>query len=433
MNDNPEGTPNPLNPAPEAPVEAAPAAEPAPVADAAPVAEPVATAPAAESASPATESAAPAAEPTAPTTVEPVAPTTKKKGKAGIIIGIILGVIALGCGVAAALIFFVFNKSGDPVTDAMVKLLNGDNRNIAISGTYAADESGSMPISFSYNAQVDTVAKAGIVNVDISGNLSGMDLNTTVEVRIPGDNKAYLKFSGVKSIFIDALNQSGMSCEGSACDVYINAMISSMQSASPQFGIVASLITLDDKWIMFDNATLSSAFTLPAGIKLDDVSSHKNEVVDTYKKYPFLKSTTNDVKIAKKNNTLYKVEFDYDKLASFTNELASKNGYTSTVTESQLKESLEKAGDIYVEIDGNNNFTRFYAAGQDFAISYPTNVNVATPDDYTTSDSLIEMFSNYIGGFLGGFTDEPTDCKGLGNKCQTPYDDDDDDDYDLDW
>ncbi len=413
MNDNPEGTPNPLNPAPEAPVAAEPVA-----------AEPVATEPAVST---------PAAEPVSePTKIEPVAPAApKKKGKAGIIIGIILGLVAIGCGVAAILIFFVFNKGGDQITDAMTKLLNGDNRNIAISGSYTADESTSMPISFDYNAQIDTVAKAGIVNVNISGNLGGMDLNSTVEARLPGDDKAYLKIGGIKSIFTKALNQSGANCEGSACDAYLEMMISSMKTANPQFGIFASLIELDDKWIMFDNATISSMFTLPTGMKLDDISSHKNEVVDTYKKYPFLKSSTNDLKIAKKSNTLYRVEFDYDKLASFTNELASKNGSSSNVTADSLKQSMEKAGDVYVEIDGSNNFTRFYAGGQDFDISYPSSVNVVAPSDYTTSETLIELLGNMITGF-SGLKSGSTNI--IDDDYDYDYDDDeDDDDSILNW
>lgn len=408
MNDNPEGTPNPLNPAPEAPVEAAPVTEPAPA------------------------PAVPESEPTAPVAVEPVAPTPKKKGRAGLIIGIILGVIALGCGVAAILIFFVFNKGGDPVTDAMTKLLNGDNRNVAVAGTFDYSSTGT-PISVTYNAQVDTVAKVGVVTADISGSANGMSMDVNAEVRFPGDDKAYLKFSGIKKIFTDALKQSGIDCDSVDCDSYISMMLgdgTNTTSSSSPMSIFSSLISLDGKWIMFE-ANITDSFSLPSGMKLDDISSHKNEVVDTYKKYPFLKSSTNDLKIAKKNDTLYKIEFDYDKLASFTNELASKNGSSQTVTAADLQKSMAEAGDIYVEIDGNHNFTRLNVGGQDLAITYPSNVNVVAPDDYTTSDTLIEMF----GGFLSAFTGGVKDCDSESDGCSLieDDDDDDDDDYDLDW
>ena len=157
-------------------------------------------------------------------------------------------------------------------------------------------------------------------------------------------------------------------------------------------------------------------------MKLDDISSHKNEVVDTYKKYPFLKSSTDNLKISKKKDALYKVEFDYDKLASFTNELATKNGATSNVTADDLKKSLASAGDIYVEIDSNKNFTRFYAAEQDFDVTYPSSINVVAPSDYTTSDSLVEIFANIIMSFMGGASS--TDCtNSTSANCLPTYED----------
>ena len=165
---------------------------------------------------------------------------------------------------------------------------------------------------------------------------------------------------------------------------------------------------------------------------------YKNEIVDAYKKNPFLKSSTKDLAIAKKNDTLYKIEFDYDKLANFVNEVSSKNGGSYSVSASDLQSSLSSLGDIYVEIDGNNNFTRLYANGQDLTITYPSNINVVTPDDYTTSDSLMEIFSSMFGGFSGSISGGNIyDC---GDKCDVDdydidlnLDDLDDDDWDWIW
>ncbi len=102
MNENPEGAAAPLTPAPEA---AAPAPAPAPAAEApAPAPAP-----------------APAASPTtAPLDAAPVAPATApvapKKKKTGLIVGLVLGFLAI-VGVVVALLFvFVFNKGGDPVS-----------------------------------------------------------------------------------------------------------------------------------------------------------------------------------------------------------------------------------------------------------------------------------------------------------------------------
>ncbi len=422
MNDNPEGSPNPLTPAPEA---AAPAPAPAP-AEVAPAPAPVAPEPVAP------------AEPAAPVAAAPVAPAPKKK-KTGIIIGVILGIIALGCGVAALLFFFVFNKTTDPATDAMVKLLNGDNRNIAIAGTFEYGES-AMPLSIGYNAQFDTVAKAGVVTATISGTTEGMTMNIDVEARATGDEKAYLKFSGIKNMFTDALKQSGIDCDTVDCTTYIE-MIASTGDTTGSLGMLTSLFALDGKWILLDGVDLTSSFSLPTGMKLDDISSHKNEIVDTYKKYPFIKSSTENLKISKKNDTLYKLDIDFDKLASFTNEVASKNGDSTTVTADELKATISNADDIYAEIDNNKNFTRFYMGGQDLAITYPSSVSVSAPDTYTTSEELMTIFGQMFGGlnFGGGVKDCAVDSEGCIEYPDDDYaydildDDDDEEDSDWDW
>ena len=277
---------------------------------------------------------------------------------------------------------------------------------------------------------------AGVVTANISGSASGMTLDVNAEVRFPGDDKAYLKLSGLKKIFTDTLKQSGVDCDTVDCDSYISLMTSGMSStgSSSDFGsIFVALLDIDGKWIMFEGADFTSYLTLPTNMKIDDISSHKNEVVDTYKKYPFLKSSTENLKISKKYDTLYKLEFDYDNLANFTNELASKNGSSQTVTASDLKSSMASAGDIYVEIDGNHNFTRLNAGGQDFAITYPTNINVVTPDDYTTSDTLMKLFGNFFGGFTGGLTDCGDKCDVIEDEDEDDDEDDDDDDLLFNW
>lgn len=374
MNENPEGAQTPLTPAPEA---AAPA--------------------------PATEAPAPA--PAAPEPVAPAAPAAPKKKKTGLIIGLVLGFLAIVGGVVAILFIFVFNKSGDPASNAFQKLLNGDNRNIAVSGR--VDVNTGTAATINYTAAIDSVAKAGTVSARINTNVNGLDAEVEVEARLTGDENVYLKVSGVKDIYLNALKQYGFDCDEMDCDSLIS---SSTSSSNDMF---SGFLSLEDKWIKIEGAKITSAFTLPAGLKLDDISSHKNEVIDLYKKYPFIVSDTKDLKIAKKNDTLYKITIDYDKLASFANEAVKNSGQSVDV--SQVKDAIEKAGDVYAEIDNNGNFTRLYAGGQDITISYPTNITVSAPEDYTTSSELESIFGQIFSSFSGGssnynYYNEIDDC-----------------------
>lgn len=410
MNENPEGVAAPLTPAPEA---AAPAPAPAP------------------------EAAAPVATDAAPAVAVP------KKKKTGIIIGSIIGALVLAGGVAAILVLFVFGKSGDPMTNAMAKLLNGENRNIAVSGSFDYEMMGT-PLTVGYNAQFDTVAKAGVVTADLSGSFNGMDLSANVEARMAGDDSAFIKISGIRDMFTNMISQSGIQCTGTECDTYIDTMISGMGSFDPTGGMLSAIVQLDGKWIKLSGVNLTSSISLPAGLSLDGINSHKSELTEAYKKNPFIKTSTENLKITKKANTLYKISFDYEKMANFSNEVAKIFGSSETnATASQMEAAYKDAGDIYVEIDGNNNITRLYfeipnMSTQDFTISYPANVNVAAPDDYTTSDIFNSIFQSFGGGSYSLNGGTVTDCDSETDDCIEDIDyidslDDLEDSSNFDW
>ncbi len=428
MNDNPEGAPNPLNPAPGA-------AAPAPAPEA-PVAAPVAPEPVAPVAEPVMTAAEPVAE--APATTAAV-PAPKKKKKTGMIIGIILGLIAIGCGVAAILVFFVFNKGGDPVTNAMVRLLNNDERNIGVSGTFAYDYMG-YPINVSYNAQIDKTAKAGVLTANLSGSFLGGDANVSLEGRATGDDNLYVKVDGIKDIVFSSFN---VDCDSSDCDALLAQGLSTMDSSMDYIStMIMSLASIDGEWIKIEGVNILSYISLPTGLSFDDYNSHKSEVVELYKKYPFVTSSTNDLKISKKNDTLYKLGFDFDKMASFVNEISKSycdkdaDCGQKTVTASDLKSTIGSVDDVYVEVDGKGNFTRLYAGGtqagdQDLSITYPANVNVSVPSSYKNFSEITSMFGALMGGLMGG-SSSYSYSYGYDDQSTTIYTDDDDDD-DSDW
>ena len=176
MNENPEGTPNPLNPTPAAAPTPAPAPAPAPT-------------------------AVPAPEPEQPGSI--VEPAKKKNGKKiGIIIGVIAGVLALGGGVAAALMLTVF-KPADAVPLAIEKALSGNYKYVAlqgnISGTPTADSSfGVSSLNINFDAQVDMVSRSNSLSATIAASAGDeQDVSFNVEETQVAGGDMFIKLDGL--------------------------------------------------------------------------------------------------------------------------------------------------------------------------------------------------------------------------------------------
>ena len=422
MNENPGETPNPLNPTPAAapvtptPVEPAPAAQPAPAAEA---------------------------------PVAPGAPVKKKK--TGLIVGIICGILILGCAIAAILFFFVFNKGGNEsssLTDAIVKLINGENKNIAVATEIDFNSGDGLTINAKVSSEFNIADQIGSMTVDLTIPNEGGSIDLNIESRSVDDGNAYVKVSGIKDYLIDMIEQNtGLDCDTDDCSTYLEMMSSSAGSYSDPF---STLMDIDGEWVKIEaNDIFGNLFgSMLSVIDIDSISENKDKIVELYKKYPFITSSTENLNISKKKDNLYKLGIDYDKAASFINELGDSitncvgaESYNCAerrkVTADNLKDAFEISGEFYVEIDNNNNITRLYVASEgstdvDLAISYPSEVKVEKPTNVTTKDisSLFSIFGGSIymgGGDIYDYDDDDYDWD---------WDDDYDydyDDYDWDW
>ncbi len=424
MNDNPVGTPNPLNPAPTEPV--APA-EPKP----AEVATPVETA--------------------APVEVAP------KKKKTGLIVGLIIGLIALiGGAVAAVLVLFVFNKSADAVPAAVTKVLSGEIKNFAINGVLTANGEDSIVSGLSVNldAKLDVASMTNSVTANVDATIGEMNLDFTFDERQVADGDIYIKVSGladsVTSMLTSALSQSGIDCDEADCDTLVEQMISGSEVSQ-----LALIDAIEGEWLHADSSDFSRIGSNITNNEtqclvnaIAGASNYDKNVAEIYKQNPFVTYSTENIAIAKKKDAIYKLGLDYAKMAGFVNamqnsalanDLLACSGATATkkdVTESDIQQIFSNFPTVYAEIDNNNNFTRLYftidqiGLTADLAISYPDSVTVEEPSSYLEmSDYLTELMQS-LGGLssYGGFEVEDTEYD---------YDDGDwgieIDDWDLDW
>ena len=218
MNENPGGTPNPLNPNPVAgpsPVGPAPMPNPTLVSDPMltsapnPVTNPVSAQPATGAPTVPVESLAPANRP-----MEQAAPTPvpEKKKKTGLIAAIIaVLVVLIGGGVAAAMVVMNMNKS-DPVMAAMSKIMSGEAPDkVAIDGNIdIAINNKFSPISeikIALNSKVIATSAVNESVAKVTATLRNIgDLEIEFDEVYAGNGDLYFKIDGAKS----ALEKSGL-------------------------------------------------------------------------------------------------------------------------------------------------------------------------------------------------------------------------------
>ena len=385
MNDNSVGTPNPLNPAP--------AAEPAAPA---PVAEPVS---------------------------EPVVP---KKKQTGLIVSLIIGLIVLiGGAVAAVLVLFVFNKSADAVPAAIAKVISGEAKDYAISGTITAagdDSSAFGGVSLTLDAKINTASMTNSITADVNTSISGMDLYFTFDERTVSKDKMFIKIDGVTDSITDLmmtmLEENGIDCDEMDCDALIDQM---MEGAGSQFALISNI---EGEWLHIDSSEFSgigsNVTDNTSQCLIDAMSSaskYGDDIAALYKDNSFVTYSTENIPITKKKDTIYKLGLDFDKMANFANamqtsafanDLKACVGETATnknVTAADLEEVFTNFPVVYAEIDNNNNFTRLYFSAEainlvaDLSISYPGTITVEAPSSYLEASEYLTDLLQTFGGF----------------------------------
>ncbi|MBQ3352968.1 hypothetical protein IJG89_01280 [Candidatus Saccharibacteria bacterium] len=358
--------------------------------------------------------AAQPAEPAVPTQVAEVKPAKDKK-KTGLIVGGIIALFVLvGCGVAAAL-FFLSPKT-DPVTAAMQRLLSGEvGSNLGVKGTIdVAINSDEMPVSsvkLALDGQASLSTKVSSANVGVTATMkeSGNSATANLSEISSSDGSFFVKLENVADAIETLTTTDVTDCALDAEEVDCVELETAEESLSYAQGYSDILELFENQWFRISAEDLEgTGMDVDTDVAecatnfADSLSNSRNSINELYKKYAFISSSTENLPVAKKNNPIYKIEIDGDNLTSFMNEfvnLPAVSGFLSctgasaeTIDAEEVKESLDELPDLYVEIDGNYNFTRLYfvlapedseyAITTDLDFSYPENVIVSEPEDY---------------------------------------------------
>ena len=406
MNENPEGTPNPFNPNQNT----------------APNGTPVNTTPVGS------------LDPTGRNMEQPPTnpETNTKPKKTGLIAAIIAGAFALIIGTIALVIVLMGISKNDPVTEALKKIMNGDSyKNITIDGdinlTINSPLSPIKQLDINLNSELvanSTInsSRAKLTLVDSSNN----DYTATIEEVYANSGDLYFKIEGIDDLLKD---ENFLNLILGVTPTYddtapTNTIVSQLE---PIFSIISSY---DSTWLRVSTSELQEA---TGSIDQTDVSSslsclsnlaqstnkNRNSALEVYSKYPFVISDSKNVLIASKQNPVYKINLDAKNLAAFFNTMEDtelgksisaclNQRNTMTITESDAQNLINNMPDIYVEVNGNNDFTRLYLessyfdgmvkANIDLGLNYPTSANIVEPTNTTDLQTVIQALISGTSG-----------------------------------
>ena len=406
MDNNSGETPNPLNPGGQS------AAQPA----AAPKPSPTPTTPTTEPAAPTSapvESLDPTGRPMEQNvaTAEPV-----KKSKAGIIAAIVAGCVLLIGGIIAAIIIMMGANKGDAVAAAMQKIMNGEApKNVAIDGTIdILLNNENIPfkrinINLDSDIMVGSMINTSSAVLTFTDN-SDNDYSVEFEEVYAANDDLYFKIEGAS----DAVKNSGIlnlmggvdtDDEDTAAE--LDAVIGLVKSAEGVYLRISS-----DEMNALKQQSVGNESSMSCVTDLvSNLDKNTNSAIQLYGKYPFIASTDKNIPIASKQNPIYQIWVDSEQFYGYATEMQNTQIAQSlyecmglednvTITEEDIEAFTSKMPKVYAEVNADNNFTRLYfesdisngaaTATVDLGFSYPTNINVSEPVEYTDFSEFLQ-------------------------------------------
>lgn len=379
-----------------------------------------------------------------------------KKKKTGLVVGLVLSLfVAVGCGVAAVLL--LLNSPKDPVVEAMKKIMSGEApSNVIIDGDikFAVNDPNSIisNVNISLDAKAKTSSMINTSSAEVELVFSDNDkLTFQFDEVYAANGDLYFKIDGVSDLTekmvllqtqsrqtncisdesgeTNCVKEPDCDCpEGGVCDCLAPIEIIAEEGGLDEMttmltGVVSVIegewlkVSIDELTSMSGEAQLGSDTSCIISL-IDSINTNSNSAAELYNKNPFISSTTENITVMNKFNQVRQITIDDKAFANFVNSIQNAKiteklysclGWDDNVaiTEEDVAEVVRKLPAVYVEIDQDNNFSRFYMVTQtedgtgtitiDLSFSYPANINVPEPVKYMTFEDAIQeiMMSIY--------------------------------------
>lgn len=271
-------------------------------------------------------------EPTPPAPGQPPMPSAfqqpPKKKRTGLIVGIILGSVALIAIIAAVLVYFLWYQNPQKaVTDAVVNMVTSRKSIAEGKITVKSDD---------VNVEVDLKSSndAPQSSLDTTVKISGDTLDGAKEFKLnlagvfSENGEAYIKTDGLQDIVdgvVEVYMQS-METELQSYDTNTQEYYKSMMKDkfSEMFDPIVSKI--DGQWLKFSSADFNdneeAKCMMDAMLDIQKDSSYMQEIGDTYREYPFIVLT--DEKVESRDGAKgyeFDIKATQDKVGDFSKAL----------------------------------------------------------------------------------------------------------------
>lgn len=343
-------------------------------------------------------------------------PMQPKKKKTGLIIGIVLGVVALIAIISAVLVYFLWWQNPEKmVTDAVSNAIMA--KKMTADGKVVIDMRDQGKIEL--NVKTATDSGKSKANIDAKLDVKGVEKNIPLkgDVVLDSDGTIYVKINNFKDLYGTLLeivmeSSSGGNLSRSQIETYRDQTLEKMGS---------EIDKMSDTWMKISPDEIGSEYKcgINALKKIQSDESARKEVAQLYRKNSFF--TIKDSKISDRNGGRgFELQGDNSKLSKFNDEFKKSsagkalskcgkyNSYKSSEPSSIDKSSLK------VWVDRSSHELKALELKGDgkkasVEISFDINMNkseeIKAPSD---AESLKEFVEGFMSGYSSGLSSTST-------------------------
>ena len=335
-------------------------------------------------------------------------PMQPKKKKTGLIIGIVLGVIALIAIISAVLVYFLWWQNPEKmVTDAVSNAIMA--KKMTADGKVVIDMRDQGKIEL--NVKTATDSGKSKANIDAKLNIKGVEKSIPLDgdMVLGDDGTIYVKINNFKDLYGTLLevvmeSSSGGKASRAQIETYRDQTLRKMSS---------EIDKMSNTWMKVSPDEIGSEYKcgINALKKIQSDESVRKEVAQLYQKNSFF--TIKDSKISDRNGGRgFELQGDNSKLSKFNDEFKnssagktlSKCGKSNSYKSSELS-SIDTAS-LKVWVDRSSHELKALELKGDskkasVEISFDINVNKS---EEIKVPSSAESLKEFIEGFMEGYS-----------------------------
>ena len=344
-------------------------------------------------------------------------PMQPKKKKTGLIIGIVLGVIALIAIISAVLVYFLWWQNPEKmVTDAVSNAIMA--KKMTADGKVVIDMRDQGKIEL--NVKTATDSGKSKANIDAKLDVKGVEKNIPLkgDVVLDSDGTIYVKINNFKDLYGTLLeivmeSSSGGNLSRSQIETYRDQTLKKLNS---------EINKMNGTWMKISPDEIGSEYNcgINALKKIQSDESARKELAQIYQKNSFF--TIKDSKISdrnggrgfelqgnnKSNSSKFEEEFKNSSVGKALSKCGKSNGYkssgSSSIDTASLKVWVDRSSHELkaLELKGDSKKASV-------EISFDINMNkseeIKAPSD---AESLKEFIEGFMEGYSSGLSSTST-------------------------